>query len=67
MKHERTVARGVFGLCLVPMLGFSAACYASPAAWVMADLFLLPACLWSLKRKGCSFRRLRFFPAKARG
>lgn len=37
------VARGVFGLCLVPWLGFPAVCFASPAAWVMADLFLFPA------------------------
>lgn len=61
------VARGVFGLCLVPMLGFAAACYASPAAWVMADLFLFPAYRWCLKKKGCTFRRLRLSPAKARG
>lgn len=59
------VARGVFGLCLVPMLGFNAVCFASPAAWVMADLFLFPAYRWCLKKKGCSFRRPRLFPAKA--
>lgn len=35
---------------LVPSLGFAAACFASPAAWVMADLFLLPACLYCLRR-----------------
>lgn len=28
---------------LVPCFGFTAACYASPAAWVLADLFLIPA------------------------
>lgn len=61
------VARGVFGLCLVPMLGFSAVCYASPAAWIMADLFLFPAYRWCLKKRGCSFRRLRLFPAKVNG
>ena len=27
----------------VPVLGFSAACLASPAAWILADLFLFPA------------------------
>lgn len=37
-------ARGGVAL-LVPAFGFSAACFASPAAWVMADLFLLPAYL----------------------
>lgn len=36
--------RAVISL-LVPSLGFAAACYASPAAWVLADLFLLPAYL----------------------
>ena len=35
-------ARGLISL-LVPVLGFSAACFASPAAWILADLFLLPA------------------------
>ena len=35
---------------LVPSLGFAAACYASPAAWVLADLFLFPACLYCLHR-----------------
>ena len=35
---------------LVPVFGFSAACFASPVAWVMADLFLLPACLYCFRR-----------------
>ena len=48
------VARGVFGLCLVPWLGFSAVCYASPAAWVMADLFLFPAYYRCLRKRGYS-------------
>ena len=37
------VARGVFGLLIVPRLGFLAACFASPAAWILADAFLIPA------------------------
>ena len=37
------VARGVFGLFVVPHWGFLAACFASPMAWVMADFFLIPA------------------------
>lgn len=37
------VARGVTGFVLVPLFGFTAACFASPIAWVMADLFLVPA------------------------
>ena len=39
------VARIVMGRFFVPALGFSAACFASPAAWICADLFLIPACL----------------------
>jgi len=39
---------------LVPVYGFDAACLASPAAWVMADVFLVPAyfyCLRTLKKR----------------
>lgn len=28
---------------LVPVFGFTAACFASPVAWLLADLFLIPA------------------------
>ena len=52
------VARGVFGVCLVPWLGFSAACFASPAAWVMADLFLFPAYYHCMKKRGYTPERL---------
>lgn len=37
------VARGTFGLFLVPRFGFLMACFASPAAWILADCFLIPA------------------------
>lgn len=46
------VARAVFGLCMVPALGFSAVCYAGPAAWVMADVFLFPAYFYCMKKRG---------------
>ena len=36
------VARSFNGLVLVPAFGFTAACFASPIAWVLADLFLVP-------------------------
>ncbi len=36
--------------CLVPVFGFTAACFASPAAWVLADLFLVPAYFWCCRR-----------------
>ena len=39
------IARTVVGYVFVPELGFTAACFASPAAWVCADLFLIPGCL----------------------
>ncbi|MGM9605969.1 MAG: MATE family efflux transporter [Oscillospiraceae bacterium] len=37
-------ARTTMGIWLVPLFGYTAACFASPAAWVCADLFLIPAC-----------------------
>ena len=39
------VARTAVALFLVPALGFSGACFANPAAWVMADVFLIPCYL----------------------
>ena len=35
-------ARGAVSYA-VPVYGFAAACFASPAAWILADLFLVPA------------------------
>ena len=51
------VARGVFGVCLVPFFGFEAVCFANPAAWVMADIFLFPAYYACLKRRGYNPRQ----------
>lgn len=53
------VARGIFGLCLVPWMGFSAVCFASPVAWIMADLFLFPAYFYCMKKRGFSMRKHR--------
>ncbi len=39
------IARTVVGHFFVPVMGYPAACFASPAAWICADLFLIPACL----------------------
>lgn len=36
-------ARAFVALCLVPAFGYNAVCFASPAAWVLADVFLIPA------------------------
>ena len=52
-------ARTVVGCFFVPSLGFSAACFASPAAWICADLFLIPACL------GCIAHLRRHHPTAA--
>ena len=46
-------ARTGVGMVLVPAFGYTAACFASPAAWVCADLFLVPAsalCIARLRR-----------------
>lgn len=48
------VARALFGLLLVPVFGFTAACFASPAAWLFADLFLIPGYLHCLKKLKCT-------------
>ena len=46
-------ARTGVGMLLVPTFGYTAACFASPAAWVCADLFRIPAsalCIAKLRR-----------------
>ena len=37
------IARALVGLAFVPLFGYSAACFASPLAWIFADCFLIPA------------------------
>ncbi len=37
------VARAFDGIVLVPQMGYMAACLASPFAWILADMFLIPA------------------------
>lgn len=52
------VARSIMGFGLVPMFGFSAVCFANPLAWLMADIFLIPAywfCLRRVKRRVARF------------
>ena len=43
-------ARTFVGFFLVPVFGFLPACFASPLAWICADLFLVPAFFHCLKR-----------------
>lgn len=52
------VARILVAMAFVPMVGFAAAAYASPVAWIFADAFLFP-CYFSIMRK----LRLRMYPA----
>ncbi|MCI8482938.1 MAG: MATE family efflux transporter [Lachnospiraceae bacterium] len=44
------VARSMVGLWFVPVFGYIAACFASPVAWIFADLFLIPAYLYVMKK-----------------
>ena len=44
------VARSIVGFVFVPMWGFVAACFASPVAWICADIFLIPAFFYCLRR-----------------
>lgn len=37
------VARAFIGFVLVPKFGFDAACFGNPFAWLLADIFLIPA------------------------
>ncbi len=43
------VARTAVALFVVPAFGYTGACFANPAAWVMADLFLFP-CYFQIMR-----------------
>lgn len=44
------IARTAVGRFCVPAYGFTAACLASPCAWLCADLFLIPACMLCVSR-----------------
>ena len=50
-------ARSFAGFCLVPVFGYIATCFASPIAWVAADLFLIPAYLRVMKDLAKRFRQ----------
>lgn len=42
------LARAVVGFVFVPRYGYIAACLAAPIAWILADIFLVPAYFWVL-------------------
>lgn len=44
------IARTIAGLVLVPVFGYTAACFANPFAWCLADVFLIPAYFYVFKR-----------------
>jgi Na+-driven multidrug efflux pump len=44
------IARAVAALVLVPIIGFTGVCLASPLAWIAADAFLIPAFIKSRNR-----------------
>ena len=48
------VARTLVAVAFVPFFGFNAACFANPAAWIAADLFLFPCyirCMRQLRQR----------------
>ena len=47
-------ARTFAGMCLVPIFGYPAACFASPMAWIAADIFLIPAFRYCLRKCAAS-------------
>lgn len=55
------IARCVIGFWLADLWGYTAICFANPAAWVLADLFLIPAYFRSVKVLKC--RRAERVPA----
>ncbi len=54
------IARSAMGFIIVPFLGYGAVCFANPLAWVMADIFLIPACIYCMKRKKKRFKKEQF-------
>lgn len=42
-------ARATAGIILVPAFGFASVCIANPAAWLLADIFLIPGYCYCIK------------------
>lgn len=59
------IARSAFGFIFVPLfeakyeLGYFAATFASPAAWILADIFLICAFVWCYKRLSAKEMQLK--------
>ena len=58
------IARTAVAVLLVPVVGFTGACFANPAAWVLADLFLFPC--YRRVMRACGSRRDRSRRNRAR-
>lgn len=52
------IGRSAVAFLLVPIFGYKAACFASPAAWLFADIFLIPACMWCIRQLRIQFGEL---------
>lgn len=52
------IARAAVALCLVPSLGFNAVCFANPAAWILADCFLIPLFFRCYRKMKWQFSRV---------
>lgn len=44
------IARALAGLVLIPLFGYTGACFGNVLAWIFADAFLIPAFLYCRKR-----------------
>lgn len=44
------VGRAAVGMFVIPVVGYTAACLAGPVAWILADMFLIPACYHYIKK-----------------
>jgi len=51
------VARALVAWVLVPYFGYAGACLASPVAWILADIFLIPAFFYVRKKVQKRFDR----------
>lgn len=43
-------ARALVGFVGIPLFGYPAVCFASPLAWIFADIFLIPAFYYCIRR-----------------
>lgn len=49
------IARSLVAFTMVPFFGFAGAIWANPVAWLFADIFLIPAFYYCLKKKAKEF------------